>query len=266
VIADRSPARRHQHLRLDIGQLPRNLLHAVAGDAEQQRLRSGLARELRQRVRVGLHQLPRWRLLPDGDQLVSSGEDCDAWPAMHVHACRLASSRQGQLRGAESGSARQHDRAGAHLLAAMADVLPCLRRVVRRDAHLAAVPRNVLLHDDTVRAARHRCAREDARGFTSLEWTRGRRVSGGNFVDHAQRAGRIAGADRVAVHHRDVGSRQIARGGDLARENAPAGLAERHLFTWQRAATRLDLRDRFRQRDHLRCLRPTSPVLYRMRQ
>ena len=94
MIADGSAAGRDEHVRLDAVQLPRDLVDAIAGDAEQDRLGSRLARKLPERVRVRLHQLARRRLLPEHDQLVSGGEHGDARLTMHLHASCLACRRE----------------------------------------------------------------------------------------------------------------------------------------------------------------------------
>ena len=93
---------------------------------------------------------------------------------------------------------------------------------------MIAVGFGVLLDDDGVSAARHRTAGKDANGLAGADGTRKGMASGRN-ADYFQscRGGcDIGGANRIAIHGAGGKRRLVARGFQIAREDAAKGAIE----------------------------------------
>ena len=82
VVPDRGAARGDEDVGLGRPERARDLLGAVGGDAEEDRLGPRLANVLRDGDRVGLDELAGRRLGSDGHQLVSGDEDPNPRPAV----------------------------------------------------------------------------------------------------------------------------------------------------------------------------------------
>ncbi len=172
---------------------------------------------------------------------------------MRAHHARSASGREREVRRVQDAPGGQRLRACKQFLAAPADVLPRLGRLLH--AHRGSLADAVLLHHHAVGARRQRRAREDPRGLSRRQRARPGRVTRGDLARQAQRSGHIGRAQRVAVHHRDVGFRLIAPRPDGFREHAAVCLGQGHVLGWKRPRPPADRGQRLVQRrQHLRGL------------
>ncbi|MNH10299.1 hypothetical protein D3C79_697730 [compost metagenome] len=136
----------------------------VGDDAKIQALYAHAGQHGLDPVTVGVIDVAMGERGAQGFELVTCAEDGDLERAAHRHGGDAQGSQQRQLPGAEAQAARQHPGSLRHVLAAAADVLAKEGRRQKSDP-VAALLR-FFLHDDRLRARRHRGAGHDADAVT----------------------------------------------------------------------------------------------------
>ena len=157
--------------------------------------------------------------------------------------------------GTEARSRRQQLLVGGEVEPGGANIVAGLRRHSDDDA--IALAARVLLDDDRVGSFRNRRAGKDTHRFAGSD-DAGEGAPGRGLADQLQRHGRpgdVGGAQGVTVHRR-IGERRLgAKGGEIARKNAPERPLERDPLFLQRLAgggqnPRKRLRDRYQRLLH----------------
>ncbi len=196
----------------------------VVGDrVEHRHLRPRGDEATGQHRRVGLVDLPGPERLAGPPQLRPRGQDRRARPA-GAHDPRdpgrpeRAESRRGQPL-----ARREHEVAGTNVEARLADVRAMLDG--RSDLDLVVAFDNVLDRDDRIRAVRDDAARRDPEGLALAQ----RPACGsprGHPLGDGQRAGRVCGAEREAVHRRGREGRQVDDGPEVLGGEAAGSVAQ----------------------------------------
>ncbi len=172
---------------------------------------------------IGGDDLARPGTLAGRDQLVPRRQHGDARAPAHGHGGVTHGRRQRHLARADEPAGQEQRVAGTEVGTRCADIAAGLPRARAQD-DAGAVARGVLLHDDEIRACRHRRAGRDAHRLAGADASR-EAVPGGRFADDGQRGreGRdIGGAHRVAVHHGRIERRLRQERRERESQRAPA--------------------------------------------
>ena len=180
------------------------------------------------------------------DELVTGGEQGDAWAPRHVER-RHANAGHQTAGSRREPVALQHNRcAPCYVLACATHVLTGARHGVESNPRAVVQRRRFLLHHDGIGAGRQRCTGEDARSRASLQ--RRAVAAGRDALRHAQdRApGRhIRCTHRIAVHRAVVMRRNVQRRDGIGGQDSPIGIEGRNRLAAQR---RMRVRQQLGQR------------------
>jgi dolichol-phosphate mannosyltransferase len=181
--------------------------------------------------RVRLVDLPRRELLAGPAELGARAEDREPGSPRARHLRRTGGGGRAEMSSGEDGARREHRVARAHVAADRAHIRALLYRLRELDA-VSSVD-NKLDRHDRVRAVGHDAAGRDPHRLPRQELSVGG-TAGGDPQSDIQRAGRVCGPHREAVHRGAPERRQIDLRAHIACEHPARRGRERHLLGRQR--------------------------------
>ena len=196
----------------------------VVGDrVEHRHLRPRGDEAAGQHRRVGLVDLPGAEWLAGAPQLRPRGQDRRARPAGARDPRDPGRPECAESRRGEPLARREHEVAGTNVEARSRTCAP--RSTAAPISISLSRLDNVLDRDDRIRAVRDDAARRDPEGLALAQRsTRG--PSGGHPLRDGQRAGRVRGPEREAVHRRGREGREVDDGMEIFRGEAAGGVAQ----------------------------------------
>ena len=201
----------------------------VGGVAEVEGLHLPAAQDLGEHRAVGVVGLVRRGGAAGRADLVAGGEDRDPEAAADLELGEADGGGEREIRGAEAAALGQDLGPGGDVLAGGAGVGAGPRRPLEGDG--VAVADDVLVEDDGVDARREEGAGQDAQRVAGRDSGAMRRAGGGAARRERQAVRRRAEArvgEAVAVDGGVGGGRVRAAGADSRRQDAAAGVGERH--------------------------------------
>ena len=204
----------------------------VIGNGGQEDRVAARALHLRgKRPCVRIAHLTVGRILLDGHDFVARGQNGDLGPPEDTGLCRAYHCQRGDVDKVHACAAWNDYLTHFAFGASRVNEFSWFRRPFSSD--VIDIARDMLDHDDLVRAARNRRASHDLDGHAGTDLA-GESSARTDFADDAERTGQVHRAHGKSIADGTGDGREIAIGSDLLHEHAAGGIAEADHFCFWR--------------------------------